>query len=438
MPSNLLASIDTQAAADSNQRHFLCSMHLVFLIHGLCGNATHLQSMEHSILSSFGGGTDEIHVHRAKTMSALATFDSLSENAHRVLDELLECLSKTKATHLSIVGYSMGGLIGRYLVGILEEGQAFSHVNPIVFATFATPHLGSEYPKRSMFGYAFNFIGSRVSGLCGKDLFRHSSVIDDLADPKQRYYKGLQRFKYLYLFANALNDRTVPFWTSYITNKSPFGRNADVKLFSKVPVLVDVKSSQVLQFKPKLEETFLKFWRRKFGGLMFKAAIPFLLLIITSVMGIITVVAFVRRNLPLNSRQTSGECILSRVGAALDESIEVSAGARQKAKQDTPRVSKKEGKFADLDSYGLPSPGNEGIVSSALASLDLSPRTQANIEALNRLPWRKFVARIFALSSHGEIVDRRNASQQGKQLMNFFGEVFAEKHTKMYQERAKL
>ncbi|MBQ5153976.1 hypothetical protein EGM85_12050, partial [Macrococcus caseolyticus] len=275
-------------------------------------------------------------------------------------------------------------------------------------------------------------------GVSGKHLFRHSSVIDDLADPAQRYFRGLQRFEYLYIFANALNDRTVPFWTSYITSKSPFGKRADIKLFSTVPVLIDVKNSQTMPAKLKLDEDPLKYWQRKFGGLMFKAAIPFLLLILTSVMSIITIVSYVRRNTPFNSTPTSGESFVSSIGAALDESIEFSAGARQKAERDTPKVSREPDKTASLDSHGLSSPGSEGIINSAPANLDLSPRTHANIEALNRLPWRKFVANMSALSSHGEIVDRRNAGSQGKQLMNFFGEVLAEKHTEVYRERARL
>lgn len=41
----------------------------------------------------------------------------------------------------------MGGLIGRYLLGILHTRNFFDKITPVNFTTFATPHVGiPRYP----------------------------------------------------------------------------------------------------------------------------------------------------------------------------------------------------------------------------------------------------------------------------------------------------
>ncbi len=50
-------------------------------------------------------------------------------------------------TRFSIVGYSLGGLLARYAVGILSASGFFEEVTPINFATVATPNVGLlRYP----------------------------------------------------------------------------------------------------------------------------------------------------------------------------------------------------------------------------------------------------------------------------------------------------
>jgi hypothetical protein len=43
-----------------------------------------------------------------------------------------------------------------------------------------------------------------------------------MSDPQQEYFQGLKKFKHLMLFSNAVHDRTVPFYTSFIADKDPF------------------------------------------------------------------------------------------------------------------------------------------------------------------------------------------------------------------------
>jgi hypothetical protein len=41
------------------------------------------------------------------------------------------------------------------------------------------------------------------------------------------YYKALESFKYRKIYANALRDRSVPFWTAAITDVDPFDSRYD-------------------------------------------------------------------------------------------------------------------------------------------------------------------------------------------------------------------
>ena len=43
---------------------------------------------------------------------------------------------------LSIVGYSLGGLVARYAIGLLFHKGYFDRLEPVNFTTFVTPHLG--------------------------------------------------------------------------------------------------------------------------------------------------------------------------------------------------------------------------------------------------------------------------------------------------------
>lgn len=66
-----------------------------------------------------------------------------SDRLIKVSDEVsrLEKGGET-VTRFSITGYSLGGLISRYVVGILRQRGFFDKVTPINFTTFATPHIG--------------------------------------------------------------------------------------------------------------------------------------------------------------------------------------------------------------------------------------------------------------------------------------------------------
>lgn len=79
------------------------------------------------------------------------TYDGLELNAKKIIADIfyeIESLKQNndlEVTKISIIGYSLGGLISRYVIGLLNELDFFEKIEPIFFSTFATPHVGTNF-----------------------------------------------------------------------------------------------------------------------------------------------------------------------------------------------------------------------------------------------------------------------------------------------------
>ncbi|KAF9576629.1 hypothetical protein EC968_006977 [Mortierella alpina] len=79
-----------------------------------------------------------------------------------------------KVTQLSYLGYSLGGLIGRFAMGILDLEGVFDPIErggrgiePMYFVTMATPHLGIRQPSLSRWSKIFNYLSARMLSRTG-------------------------------------------------------------------------------------------------------------------------------------------------------------------------------------------------------------------------------------------------------------------------------
>lgn len=213
--------------------------HLFVLVHGLWGGPNHMLTIERCIKELLNKKSDKpIVILRPSSFRFWKTYDGLKICAERVLLELfyeietLKHKSNYQVTDLSIVGYSLGGLISRYLVGILEDIGFFQFVHPRFFSTFATPHVGIEFFKDNFFDHTANILGRYLFGKSGRQMFMadKEQILMQMADPNSRYFKGLARFEKRILSANIKNDRSVAFFTSFITEYSPFDKFDVVKV----------------------------------------------------------------------------------------------------------------------------------------------------------------------------------------------------------------
>ena len=73
----------------------------------------------------------------AKQNSGSFTYDGVELGGERVCQELIEEIERLakqgqEIKRLSLVGYSLGGLIVRYAIGLLESKGVFEKITPVV------------------------------------------------------------------------------------------------------------------------------------------------------------------------------------------------------------------------------------------------------------------------------------------------------------------
>lgn len=185
---------------------------------------------------------DKLHILNAKTNSDTFTYDGIDLGGERVTQEIetyIEDLEK-EGSHikkLSVVGYSLGGLVARYAIGLLYSNGWFEKVEPVNFTTFATPHLGVRTPLLGLHNQVWNSLASRTLSVSGRQLFTIDSFRDTnrpllsvLADPTSIFMLALSQFKHRVLYANIINDRSAPYYTTCISATDQFTNLDAIKI----------------------------------------------------------------------------------------------------------------------------------------------------------------------------------------------------------------
>lgn len=177
---------------------------------------------------------DKLHILVAETNSNTFTYDGIEVGAERVTQEVetyIKDLEKGGGyiKKLSVVGYSLGGLVARYAIGLLYSNGWFKRIEPVNFTTFATPHLGVRTPLLGVHNRVWNMLGSRTLSVSGRQLFTIDRFRDTdrpllsiLADPSSVFILALSQFKHRVLYANIVNDRSAPYYTTCISTNDPF------------------------------------------------------------------------------------------------------------------------------------------------------------------------------------------------------------------------
>jgi hypothetical protein len=147
------------------------------------------------------------------------------------VEQKIEELAKDGVTikKISITGYSLGGLISRYAIGLMYNSGLFDRIQPMNFTTFASPHIGIRAHKGGIRSELWNYMGARVLSTSGQQMFLIDTFRDTgkpllvvMASPDSAFIKGLRMFKQKWVYANTLNDRSVPFYTALFSRTDPF------------------------------------------------------------------------------------------------------------------------------------------------------------------------------------------------------------------------
>lgn len=236
----------------------MASVHLLLLIHGLWGNPTHLDELARIAQETHAGAAADGTVLRvlvAKTNANSATYDGIDWGGERVTQEVYEEKERIESegktiTKFSITGYSLGGLIARYVIGILKQRQFFDTAEPMNFNTIATPHIGLPIWNGTFFASVSNFFGPILLSRTGEQFYgvdNYAStgmpLLEVMADSNRIFYQALASFRNKRIYANAVRDTTVPYVTACIEEEDPFAEwdtnGMEIKMNEKYPALVE-------------------------------------------------------------------------------------------------------------------------------------------------------------------------------------------------------
>lgn len=155
------------------------------------------------------------------------------------IEETLETLARegSKIRKISIVGYSMGGLVARYAIGLLHSRGQFDRLQAANFTTIASPHLGVRTPLKGYANQTWNMLGGRLLSTSGRQMFLIDSFRDTgrpllsvLADPNSIFMRALALFSDRCFYANIINDRSAVYYTTAVSRTDPFADLSKVKL----------------------------------------------------------------------------------------------------------------------------------------------------------------------------------------------------------------
>lgn len=264
-------------------------VHLVVIQHGLWGSSENLSYLTTTLAKYHGGlvtssskltppeSASTISVHAESHPNAKRddirmavlnsevnggdrTYDGVDWCGERLVKEVyreIEELEKEEqgvvVERLSLIGYSLGGLVIRYAAGLMyadgffkgsKEGNKLpfkSRPTPTSLSTIATPHLGVTV-TRSTFSKVSAHFGATILGRTGKQLYLAdrgwippSSItgaeeeageglclLEALVDPRFSFLPALKAFSRIDIYANAVADLTVSYRTAAFEEHDPF------------------------------------------------------------------------------------------------------------------------------------------------------------------------------------------------------------------------
>nr|XP_018264423.1 uncharacterized protein I303_02589 [Kwoniella dejecticola CBS 10117]OBR86581.1 hypothetical protein I303_02589 [Kwoniella dejecticola CBS 10117] len=214
-------------------------VHLIILTHGLYGSSQNLTAVKEELInlssplpsspSSSGPKSRPLEtvVYLPTGIKGPRTWDGID------IDKEIERLEDDgkDVVGFSVMGYSLGGLISRYMIGILHSRQPsfFSRHKPISFSTAATPHLGvlkygtlTNTVVHTVGRQLFSRTGRQIYSLDKEPQWGGRVLLELMADPGEYIVCALKLFPKVMIIANGCQDNTVPYPTASISSFDPF------------------------------------------------------------------------------------------------------------------------------------------------------------------------------------------------------------------------
>ena len=215
--------------------------HLFVFSHGLHGRTEDLASLVDTLddmLSTHcrqatGGKYSVLNSAINETKTRHGLLDCAKRLAREVGERLEQAADLGHQLRVSMIGYSMGGLVIRLAVGLLVEQGLLpqEHVQLVGFWSICTPHLGVRRPA---LGHWWNLpasaAASTVLGKSGRELMLRDNrkhpeklpLLQALCEPDSTYMEGLRLFQKRTLVANTHFDVQVPFSSASLRWCNPY------------------------------------------------------------------------------------------------------------------------------------------------------------------------------------------------------------------------
>ncbi|KAI8817549.1 putative serine esterase-domain-containing protein [Fimicolochytrium jonesii] len=225
-------------------------VHLIVFCHGLWGQPKHLSHVEKKIVGKDPGRTEALNPDINSGVRTYNGVDLCGARLFNVIEERLEDADKRSVDRISFLGYSLGGLIVRYTIGLMEARGMFQNASdppppkgtlkvvPTNFISVATPHAGAHLRPDGIWSRFYNAgqsvlivrsgahltltdddgsfeaVKQRAQSGSSKNGGGRRALLEAMSDPSLPFWKGLARFQSRTLYANTVNDRVVGFTTS--------------------------------------------------------------------------------------------------------------------------------------------------------------------------------------------------------------------------------
>lgn len=112
------------------------TIHLVVLVHGLHGSSNDMRAVATNLLEHVRSEKNyQLVIHNSSCNSGvLETHKGIDICGQKLAEDILHVTAtyEGRIGRFSIIGHSLGGLISRYAVGILEERRYFETITPMV------------------------------------------------------------------------------------------------------------------------------------------------------------------------------------------------------------------------------------------------------------------------------------------------------------------
>lgn len=391
---------------------------------------------------------DKLHILSAKTNSDSFTYDGVDLGGERVAQEIedyIEDLERdgTQIKKISIVGYSLGGLVARYTIGLLLSRGIFDKIEPINFTTFASPHLGVRTPVMGVRHQVWNILGGRTLSTSGRQLFTIDSfrntdrpLLAVLADPGSIFILALARFKNRVLYANIVNDRSAPYYTTSISTTDPFV-NLDTININYLPKYASNILDPADPVNPKPPESQPPLYSRLVGsGQTLLTRVPvFAMLFVLIPIG--TVVFLInsgvqdlrsQRRIKLHEEGKGGvglgsyriPLMVENARGAMESAIENLSGRQGPGYLPAPEIDSQQNGHAEKASLSSSATDLEDAKPPGFPTLALTPEQFAMVQALDDVGFKKYRVHIQNVRhTHAAIIVRRTGKNfdEGKVVL---------------------